>query len=596
MESLRKPSSRAAARWLFCRARGSGGWVALATALGFAGGLLMIAQAALLARIIHGASIDNRGLSDLHPYFLLLLGVICMRAGLGWAREVAGFRAGAQVRETVRMDLASHLMRLGPFHSGRHASGALAGAMLEHVESLHDFFALYLPQLALALVIPAAILVAVFPLSWAAGGLLMGTAPLIPLFMILVGMGVESVSQRHHQALARMSAHFLDVLQGLPTLKLFGRSRAEAGRVARVSREFRQRTMKVMRVAFLSSAVLEFFACLSIALVAVYLGLGYLGYLGFGFYGHALTLENGLFILLLAPDFYLPLRELGTYYHARADAIGAAEEILKVFADQPPAQSGEAPAPRADRAPHIRFENVSLAYDSGRRPALVDTSFELVPGEKVILTGSSGEGKTTILNLLLGFLRPQNGRILVNETPIETFQPQQWHRLLAWIGQQPVLFHGTVRENILLGRPEATPLEVAAAARSARVIDFCRRLPHGLETRVGEHGHGLSRGQAQRVALARAFLKDAPLLFLDEPTASLDPENEKLVLSAIDELSRGRTVLLLTHRLGSAQRADRILVMQQGRVAEQGSYQELMAKGGVFYRLVSPAASRGPHG
>jgi ATP-binding cassette subfamily C protein CydD len=458
---------------------------------------------------------------------------------------------------------------------------------MEQVEGLHDFYAFYLPQLAMAVMIPAAVLAFVFPHSWAAGGLLLATAPLIPLFMILIGMGAESISQRHFQALARMSAYFLDVLQGLTTLKLFDRSKSTEKTIAAVSNTYRKRTMGVLRVAFLSSAVLEFFSSISIALVAVYLAMSYLGYLSFGVYGEPLSLAGGFFILLLAPDFYLPLRELGTHYHARAEAVGAAEEILKILTvPHPGALNGTITWVQTSPL-HIQFQNVHLAFDGGRRPALQGINFDLKSGEQVVVVGGSGAGKTTTLNLLLGFIKPDKGCILINGNRLADLTPDSWREQIAWIGQRPVLFHGTIRENIVLGRPQATAEQIEQAAGNAGVLDFSRQSPAGLETQVGEQGAGISRGQAQRVALARAFLKDAPLLLLDEPTAGLDTENESLIMDALNRLSRGRTVLMLTHRLTNIKHADRILVLENGCVVEQGNYSELIAGGGVFYRLAT---------
>jgi ATP-binding cassette subfamily C protein CydD len=589
MVSEKKSSNKTALRWLFKRVGTARSWILIAVGLGLSGGVLLIFQARFLARIIHGAFMENRSIDVLMPLFSLLVGIVILRSLLGWAREVCGFHAGAKIRQEVRMALLEHIFSLGPAFTSRQSTGALASTALEQVEGLHDFYAFYIPQLALAVMIPAAILAFVFPYSWAAGTLLLITAPLIPLFMILVGMGAESISQRHFQALARMSAYFLDVLQGLPTLKLFDRSKGVEKTIAKISNNYRIKTMAVLRVAFLSSAVLEFFSSVSLALVAIFLGMSYLGYFSFGLYGKPLSLELGFFILLLAPDFYLQLRELGTHYHARAEAAGAAEEILKIISVARPEAQTELTASLKTDVIHIQCRDVCLGYDNGRLPALRGASFDLKTGEQVTLVGASGAGKTTILNLLLGFLRPDKGRILVNEIPLAALPRDSWRARIAWIGQQPVLFHGTIKENILLGRPHASAGEIEQAACRAGVLDFSVALPEGLDTLVGEQGQGLSRGQAQRVALARAFVKDAPILLLDEPTAGLDVENEMLVIRALKEFCRDRTVLTLTHRLVNIKQADRILVLDNGSVVEQGTYLELMAAGGVFRQLVDRA-------
>jgi ATP-binding cassette subfamily C protein CydD len=289
---------------------------------------------------------------------------------------------------------------------------------------------------------------------------------------------------------------------------------------------------------------------------------------------------------LLAPDFYLQLRELGTHYHARAAAVGAAEEILKILSVPRPQAQTELTASVKTDVIHIHCRDVYLGYDNGRLPALRGASFDLKTGEQVTLVGASGAGKTTILNLLLGFLQPDKGRVLVNDIPLAALTPDRWRENIAWIGQQPVLFHGTIKENILMGRPQASAGEIEQAARRGGVLNFSVYLPEGLDTRVGEQGQGLSRGQAQRVALARAFVKDAPILLLDEPTAGLDVENEALVIRALKEFCRDRTVLTLTHRLTNIRETERILVLDNGSVVEQGTYPELMAAGGVFRQMV----------
>ena len=434
----------------------------------------------------------------------------------------------------------------------------------------------YLPQLALAALLPVVLLVYIFPISWAAGTILLVTAPLIPLFMILVGMGAESISQRHFQALARMSAHFLDLLRGLTTLKLFNQSKTQAARVQAVSRQYRRRTMAVLRVAFLSSAVLEFFSAIAIALVAVYLGMYYLGYLNFGAYGRSMDFASGFFILLLAPDFFLPLRELGTHYHARADAVGAAEEILKAF-ELPRAAVQQVPGGgRKIATPGvIRFEGVSVHYGSPSRSGLAGISFTIQPGEQVAIAGASGAGKSTLINLLLGFVSPADGRILIDGLPLESLSQDEWRRRVAWIGQNPMLFRGSIRENIALAQPDAGDDRITTAARRAGVMQFAAQRESALDARLGEQGKGLSAGQAQRVALARAFLKDAPLLLLDEPTASLDTATEKAILSDLAGWARGRTVLMATHRPAPLALADRILILKQGRLVADGKYEEL---------------------
>ncbi len=574
-------------RWLIGCARSARYWIALSVGLGMVSGVLLIVQARCVARVIHGTVMEGLHRSEQWPFFVVLLVLVGIRAFLGWGRELAGFQAGARIREEVRMALVEYIFHLGPAYTGQRKIGALSSTVMEQVEGLHGFFAHYLPQLALSVTIPVAMLALVFPVSWAAGGVLLVTAPLIPLFMILVGMGAESISQRHFQSLARMSAHFFDILQGIATLKLLNRSRGEEKIIARVSDGHRRKTMAVLRVAFLSSAVLEFFSSISIALVAVYLGMSYLGYVEFGTWGKPLTLAGGFFILLVAPEFYLPLRELGIHYHARAEALGAAQEILNILTAKGQGNITGTTGFVFSKPLHIRCEDLHLAFDSGGRPALNGVSFELNSGEQVALVGPSGAGKTTIVNLLLGFVRADCGRITVNSTSLDMVAPENWRRYLAWVGQNPVLLHGTIRDNIRMGRPEASASAIDAAARAARVLEFTTKLPDGLDTKVGELGQGLSRGQSQRVALARVFLKDTRLLLMDEPTAGLDADNERLVMEAISAFSCGRTLLLLTHRLTGLEKMDRILVMTGGKIVQSGNWSELERAEGAFRELLT---------
>ncbi len=581
--------TRESMRWLYERSRPARGAICRTVLLGWASGCVFIVQAFLLSRIIHGVVIEARPREALTGWFGGLALTILLRALAGWRRETSGFAAGARVRAAVRMELLGRVAARGPAFTRQERTGALASVLVEQVEGLQGFYALFLPQLALGILLPLTIAAAVVPVSWAAGLLLLATAPMIPLFTILVGMGAESVSQRHFQSLARMSAHFLDVLQGLATLKLFDRSREEADAIARVSADYRRRTMSVLHVAFLSSAVIEFFASLSIALVAVYLGMSYLGYFNFGLYGQPITLADGLFILLLAPEFYLPLRELGAHYHARARALAAAEEIRALLQGPLPGLCGGRGRLTLTEGIRLQCRELHFAYDGGRRPALKGVSLELAPGRCSALVGGSGAGKSTLVFLLLGFITPDEGEILVNGAPLNAIAPGRWHRQVGWLGQNPVLFHGSLRENLRLGQPDAGEDRVTEAARAAGVLDFARRLPQGLDTPVGEQGAGLSRGQAQQVALARVFLKNAPVLLLDEPTAGLDADSERRVLDAIESFRVGRTVLTVTHRLAEIGRADHILVMEGGRIIENGTPAGLLCAGGPFQRLANPS-------
>jgi ATP-binding cassette subfamily C protein CydD len=588
--------TRQSMRWLLDRSRPARGAICRAVVLSWSACLLVVAQSFLLSRIIHGVFIEGRPPRSLAASFAGLAAAVALRGVVGWLRQTSAFSAGAQVRQAVRGDLLDRIVARGPAVSGRESAGAAASVVMEQVEGLQDFYALFLPQLAVVVLVPLTIAAAVVPVSWAAGALLLATAPMIPLFTVLVGMGAENVSQRHFQALARLSARFLDVLQGMATLKLFYRSRGEQERIRQASADYRRRTMRVLRVAFLSSAVLEFFASLSIALVAVYLGMTLLGYFSFGTYGRALTLADGLFILLLAPEFYLPLRELGAHYHARAQALAAAEGIRAILAGSPAGGPGGALRLETAQSFHIRCRDLEFAYDDGRRPALRGVSLELVPGRRTVMLGGSGAGKSTLVSLVAGFLKPSGGDLLVNGRPLADLDPEFWRRLVGWLGQNPVLFHGSIRTNLLMGRPEAGEADLHAAAQAAGVLDFARRLPMGLDSPVGEQGLGLSRGQAQRVALGRVILKNAPVLLLDEPTAGLDAGTEERVLEAIRAFAGGRTVLTVTHRLADVRGADAICVLEEGRIVEQGGYQELMAAGGRLRQLAAPVGGGRHHG
>jgi ATP-binding cassette subfamily C protein CydD len=417
----------------------------------------------------------------------------------------------------------------------------------------------------------------VFASDWVSGLVLLAGAPLIPLFMLLIGGGAERLNQRQWRKLARQSAHFLDALQGLTTLKLFNASRREADRVARMSDDYRKSTMSVLRVAFLSALALEFFATAGVAVVAVLNGFRLL---------HAqMSFETGFFILLLAPEFYLPLRTFGVHYHARMDAIGAAERIVEILDHRPPEAGPGRARPPLTSPLDIRFDDLHYAYGPGRE-ALRGASFDLAAGRITALVGPSGAGKSTVVNTLLGFVRAQRGCVLVGGHDLSQVDPDHWLAHVAWVPQRPHLFQGSVLDNIRMADETIAFERAQSAARRAHADEFIERLPGGYHAPVCERGANLSGGQVQRLALARAFLKDAPLLLMDEATAALDLQTERLVTDAIADLTRGRTVLVIAHRLRTVRHAERILVMDCGRIAEQGTHDELVRAEGRYAQMV----------
>lgn len=560
---MSRPKGQEQKRWLQQLARSEKRWVWLSVAAGLGIGLMLIVQAHLLARIVEGTLFDNEALAQHWPLLLVLLGALFIRALLGVLREWAGQQASLCIRRNLRRLLLNHLDRLGPAYTGSQRSGELSSVLLEQVEALDGFFARYLPQMALAGLLPLVILAFIFPVNWAAGLIFLLTAPLVPLFMALVGTRAAEANRRNFAALSQLGAHFLDVVQGIVTLKLFERSRSQASVIKTGADEFRQRTMQVLRLAFLSSAVLEFFASISIAMVALYLGFSFLGHLDFGYWDAPVSLYQGLFILLLAPEFYLPLRELGTHYHARQEAVAAADSLRDLL-EATPVSIGPDGEGLESSIHKISIENAGLIYPGASSPVFSDLDLTLQRGRIVALTGPSGAGKSSLLQALLGFQSLSEGRISVNGKPLDSISSLAWLAQVAWVSQHTTLFPGTLRDNLLLAAPNATEHQLYQALEQANALEFVQRLPGGLDTPVGEQGAGLSGGQIQRLALARAFLKDAPVLLLDEPTANLDRSSEQLVLQSLQQLCAGRLVLILTHRRTSMLQADELWQLQGG--------------------------------
>jgi len=569
--------------WLRQQARSIRAPLAVSVGAGLIDGGLLIVQAWFLALIINDVAINGLGLKAVWPWLWGLLAVFAGRALATVFVQTAAFEAAARVKRDLRQRLMTHIDRLGPTWAHQQASGDVANTLVDGVESLEAYYANYLPQIALASAIPLAILVFVFPVDWVSGVILLITAPLIPLFMILLGKGAERMNQRQWRRLARMSAHFFDAIEGLTTLKLFNASHREADVVARIADDYRDTTMRVLRVAFLSSLMLEFLATISIAMVAVYIG--------FRLYYGDMQFLPGLFVLVLAPEFYRPLRNMGTQYHARMEAIGAAEQIVDVLDATPETTSEESGDHPITRPLRIHFNNVGFAYTADY-PVLDGIDCTLATSKRVALIGPSGAGKSTVANLLLGFAVPGSGAIEINGVDRRTMSADDWLAQVAWLPQKPTLFHGTVGDNIRLGVPDSSDEALERAAAQANADAFIKSLPDGYDTVVGDRGQGLSGGQIQRIALARAFLKDAPLVVLDEASTSLDPETEALVTDSIERLARDRAMLIIAHRLDTVQRADEVLVLDAGQIVEQGSPEELRARGGRYAEMV--ALYRGP--
>ena len=545
------PTAQTSRIWLRQQSRQGRRGARPVLALGLAATVAAIAQAWCAAGVL-GAALAGAVLPVADAVAFLVLALL--RAGLMAAADIAGFTAGANARRRLRTDALHRLLAAGPaVLRGRH-SGELVTVVVDRVEALEGLFVRYLPAAVLAVAAPVLVLLAMLAVDPVAAAILAGTGLLVPFAMALAGLGAAAASRRQFAALARLQARFLDRVRGIATIVMAGRAEDEAVALGRAADELRRRTMRVLRVAFLSSAALDLAAALALIVLALR-----------AFAGGA-DMGRALFELLLVPEFFAPLRTYSAAYQDRIHAQGAAGPL----ADLPAPPGEHAPAAVrtvAARGVAVAFEDVGFTWDAARGPALDGVSFRVPAGEILVLAGPSGAGKSTVIEILLGFVRPEHGRVTLNGADISALVPQALSKLTAWIGQRPVLFAGTIRDNIRFARPEATDEEVDEAARFARVDGFAATLPRGLDTEVGEGGFGLSGGQAQRVAIARAFLKNAPLLLLDEPTAHLDPATEAEVLDSLRRLTLGRTVILASHSAAAHAFSGRRLDLRDGRVA-----------------------------
>jgi thiol reductant ABC exporter CydD subunit len=574
-------------RRLLALARSSNLALVLTVVFGFTGGLLTILQAWIFALIINNVFLHGLTREAVLGPLAALIGVVVIKAATIWGAEVTANLVAQRVKGDLRTRLISHLTALGPAFTQSERTGELALSAVEGVENLEAYFSQYLPQLILAASIPLAVLLLVFPIDPLSGVIFMLTAPLVPFFMILIGRSGEALTGRQFETLRRLSAHFYDVLQGLTTLKTLNQSRSQAQVIENVSERYRDVTMQVLRVTFLSALALELLTTLSTAIIAVEIG--------FRLLYRKMDFLPAFFILVLAPDFYLPLRLLGLRFHAGMSGVSAATRIFEIL-DIPAERMGKSEWKMGGKQPltlhhsPITFDKVTFQYPNRETPALSGVSFSIPPGQLTALVGASGAGKTTIANLLMRFIEPGDGSILVDGRPLTEIAPDEWRAQIGWVPQNPYLFSDTIAANLRLAKPGASEADLLRACERAGLLGFIHELPEGFETLVGERGARLSGGQIQRLALARAFLKDAPFLLLDEPTSSLDPGLEAELQTAVRELMAGRTTLVIAHRLSTVYQADQIIVLDAGKVVESGRHDELRVQNGFYAQLIGQSA------
>ncbi|HEY6275474.1 MAG TPA: thiol reductant ABC exporter subunit CydD [Streptosporangiaceae bacterium] len=556
---------------LLRQARAARGYLAVTIGLGLAGALLILAQAGLLAHALATAA-RGTGTAALAGTLLALLAVVLGRAAVTGGGEACALRAAAAVKSQLRRALARHALRLGPGWLDTQPTGEIAALATRGLDGLDPYFARYLPQLVLAVAVPAAVLARVATADWISAVVIAVTLPLIPVFTVLVGWHTKASTHRQWRLLATLAGHFLDVVEGLPTLKVFGRAKPQERVIAEVTGRYRAATMATLRVAFLSALVLELAAAVATALVAVEVGLRLL-------YGH-MSYQTALLVLLLTPEAYLPLRAVSSQFHASMEGAAAAGRVLDILGTEPsgpppvagqPARPARADGPagrtRVDvRAVEIRLDGVTVAYPGGRRPALCGVRLAIAPGERIVLTGPSGAGKSTLFALLLGFVVPAAGTVRAGQADLAGIDLAHWRDQIGWVPQRPYLFAGTAAENIALGRPAASIVDIRRAARLAGAAEFIEAWPAGYGTELGEHALRLSSGERQRIALARAFLRDAPLLLLDEPAAHLDPGGAKRLGQVLDALPADRTIIVITHGRWPGAGASREIRLDAGQL------------------------------
>lgn len=543
----------------------------------------IVLQSRYIAQIVNGAFLNKQSLTQLSAALIILFSVLGGRALVIWGNEIATNFVSGRVKSDLRLRLFKHILKLGPMYVRGERSGEIANTTTEAVEALDAYFNLFFPQVCATVIIPLVIVIIVFLTDPLSGIVLIVTWPVLPVFMILIGIQANAMTTKRWQQMSLLSAHFLDVLQGMTTLKLFGRNKLQQRTIQRVSERYGDTTMSVLRVAFLSSLVMELGATISNAIIAVEIGLRLV-------YGN-IPFEPAFFVLLLTPEFYQPLRNLGTQFHASMNSAAGAQRIFDILETPAQIPSTHETTTTATLQQTLELKDIHYTYpttenQASNNEALKGVSLTIQRGQKVALVGKSGAGKSTIASLLLRFIEPDQGMISADDTDIRTFSAQNWRTQVAWQPQRPYLFNTTVAENIRLGAPEASMEEVIAAAKLAHLDEVIQALPQGYETSIGERGSRLSGGQLQRLSLARALLKNSPLLLLDEATSTLDGENEMQILQTIDQVAKDHFVLVIAHRLHTINSADRIVVLDKGQVVDSGTHQELLERSSLYQELL----------
>lgn len=546
---------------------------------GWVGGLFTVLQAWFLASVINDVFLQGADLAGVWQKMLYLLGAYLGRSAFVYLSEYTSAKLAIEIKSTMREQVLNKIAELGPVYATSEKTGELSLTLLDGIESIDAYYSQYLPQLIFSAAIPISMLFFVFPIDTLTGVVFILTAPLVPFFMILIGRYAEGLTKKQYGTLSILAAHFYDVLQGLTTLKIFGRSKDQSKVIRQISDHHRDITMSVLRVTFLSSLALELLTTLSTAIVAVEIGLRLIS--------GRIEFLWAFFLLIMAPEYYLPLRQLGLKFHAGMSGVTAAARVWQILDTEARTTRNEISNSEVVLDPkRIELKDVSYKYASRDKDSLSGVSMVLEPGNSALI-GATGAGKSTINNLLTRFIEPTEGEITVDGIPLNNIPLEQWRNAIAWVPQDPYLFYDTVRANLSLSKPDATEEDLRIACEKAGILETIQALPQGFDTLIGERGSFLSGGQAQRIAIARAFLKDAPIILLDEPTANLDVETEQALSKTIAELTKNKITLTIAHRLNTIREAKQITLLDAGKVVEQGTHELLLANGGAYAMLIA---------